>query len=580
LSCNAASEGVGCGLRSCEQEQGAAALAERVVREPLPFLVRAGEILAGSLDYEQTLHRLLDIVVPALADMCSVHLLDEDGRFRRIAARHHTAEAAALSAGLTDQYMDFGERDGPIHRLLASATSILSSPVTDADLDLIVGPVRRAEIVRHLGVTSAMVVPLVARGRPFGVLCMSTAVRPTFELAHLHLAEEIGRRGALALDSARLYQDARVLNERLAEQLGLSDAVVRNIAEGIMVTDCDWRITYVNPVAEQILGRSRDDLIGKNAHEVAHVRDETGTPFTERECRVREVLLTGRTVRLDDEVFIRADGETFPVDISSSPLTKDGRVVGAVTIFRDVSDRKQAELDRSRLERALRRLVHQLMGAQEDERRRLAYEIHDGVAQMASGVQQLVEAYAHDFPGATEAARNRMDVTIGLARRTVSEIRRVLAGLRPTVLDDFGLARGLRAYAEGLAGENLNVAFSESVGAQRLDSEVEIALFRLAQEALTNVRKHARVREATLRLRREDDRIVVEVEDGGSGFDLASLRECDRPGERLGLFGMRERIAQVGGSVEIRSRRGEGTLVRAVVPVAGLAAGRGGTEGE
>ena len=896
LSCNVASEGTACCLRSCEHVQGAAAaLAERVVREPLPFLVRAGEILAGSLDYDQTLHHLLEIIVPTLADICAVHLLGEDGRFRRIAARHHSAEAAAISEGLTGYSMDVGECDGPIHQLLASSTSLLCSPVTDADIDLIVGPEPRAGVVKRLGVTSVMVVPLSARGRPFGVLSMSTVVRPPFEIADLHLAEEIGRRGALALDSAllyraasesqraterarqrmaflaeasaalaasldirttlqtvvrlavphlaescslavaeddgslhrlavahadperqrlidaqspiiptnghashpmaivletgrplvdnaitdetrrsyasgeylellrrldirarmvvpleargrrigtltlatsdpartfdeddvalgvelagraalaldnaRLYQGARILNDRLAEQLELSDAVVRNIAEGIMVTDCDWRITYVNPVAEQVFGCSRDDLIGKNAHDVAHVRDETGAPLPERECRVRDVLLTGRTVRLDDEMFIRADGETFPVDISSSPLTKDGRVVGAVTIFRDVSDRKrhrealqrseerlrralasagmvmwefdfatgrtlrsdlagtlygrpnaellddpddhvrlvhpddrehvrtvqqeatrsgdgyevdyrvlrpdgtvrwvssrasvfrnalgrpiglsgtthditarkEAELDRSRLEQALRRLVHQLMGAQEDERRRLAYEIHDGVAQMASGVQQLVEAYAHDFPGASEAARNRMDVAIGLARRTVSEIRRVLAGLRPTVLDDFGLARGLRAYADGLADENLTVAFSESIGTQRLDSEVEIALFRLAQEALTNVRKHARVREAALRLNQEDDQIVLEVEDGGSGFDLASLRECDRPGERLGLLGMRERIAQVGGSVEIRSRCGEGTLVRAVVPVSGLTAGRSGTEGD
>jgi len=877
VACNVASEGASCGLRSSDHPGGATALAERVVRDPLPFLVTAGEILAGSLDYEQTLHRLLDIVVPTLADMCSVHLLDEDGRFRRIAARHHTAEAAALSEHLTDHYIDSGERDGPIHRLLASATSLLSSPVTDADLDLIVGRERRTQIVQHLGITSAMVVPLSARGRPFGVLCMSTAVRPSFELAHLDLAEEIGRRAALALDSAllyrdvhesqraterarqrmaflaeasatlaasldirttlravvrlavphlaescilavaeedgslrrlavahadperqrlldahgpiiptnghdahpmavvlatgrplvdnaitdetrtsyasgeylellrsldirarlvvpleargrrigtltlstsdpartfdeddvalgvelagraalaldnaRLYQDARILNDRLAEQLELSDAVVRNIAEGIMVTDCDWNVTYVNPVAEQLLGRSGSDLVGRDVHQIVRVRDETGDALSEPECRIRRVLLTGQPVRLDDEEFIRADGETFPVALSSSPLMKDGRVVGAVTIFRDVSDRKrhrealqrseerlrralasagmvmwehnfatgrtlrsdlagalfgrpnaellddpaehirlvhpedrayvhetqqealragvgyevdyrvlwpdgtvrwvssrarvfrdahghplgmsgtthditarkQAELDRSRL-------VHQLMGAQEDERRRLAYEIHDGVAQMASGVQQLVEAYAHDFPGASDEARNRMEVAIGLARRTVSEIRLVLTGLRPTVLDDFGLARGLRAYADGLAGEGLAVTVSESIGGQRLDSDVEIALFRLAQEALTNVRKHARVREAALRLRREEDRIVVEVEDSGSGFDLAALTDCDRPGERLGLLGMQERIAQVGGSVEIRSRCGEGTLVRAVVPISG-----------
>jgi PAS domain S-box-containing protein len=864
-------------LSHCSQVAAATAFAEGVVRDPLPFLISAGEQLAASLEYEQTIERLLDIVVPALADMCSIHLLDDDGRFRRIGARHHTAEAAALSEGLTDHYLDSGEQDGPIHRLLVNGTSLLSSPVADAELDLIVGPVRRAQIARQLGITSVMVVPLTARGRPFGVLCMSTSVRPRFERAHLHLAEEVGRRGALALDTARLYravsqsqldaerarrrtaflaeasatlaasldirttlktvvqlavptmaescslalaqedgtmrrvavahanparqrlidessptiptnghathpmavvlasgrplvdnaitddtrrsyandeyldllreldirarlvvpleargrrigtltlatsdpartfdgddvalgvelagraalaidnarlyEDACIANERLAEQLGLSDAIVQNIAEGIMVIDPEGRLTYVNPVAEQLLGRSSSDLLGRVAHEVAHVRDETGTPLPVEECGVRDVFLTGRTARLDDEVFIRADGETFPVALSSSPLLKDGRIVGAVTIFRDVSDRKRHReaLRRSeeRLRRALtsagmvmwehdfatgrtlrsdmasvlygrpneeladdpreharlvhpddrehfittqqgairagvgyevdyrvlwpdgtvrwvssrasvfrnahgrplglsgtthditdrkqaeidrRRLVRQLMMAQEDERRRLAYEIHDGLAQMASGVQQLVEAYAFDFPSESETARNRMDVTIGLARRTVDEIRRVLAGLRPTVLDDFGLARGLRAFADGLTAENLRVRFDESLGPERLAVDVEIALFRLAQEALTNVRKHTQVHEAELRLWRDGAHVILEVEDHGSGFDLTALKGPDRPGERLGLLSMQERVAQVGGVVEIKSRRGAGTLVRAVVPVFG-----------
>ena len=907
----------------------ATALAERVVRDPLPFLVSAGEMLAASLDYEQTLRCLVEIVVPTLADVCSVHLLDDDGRFRRIASAGHTEGPAGLGEELTDHAVDAGERDGPMHRLLASGASLLGSPVTDEHLDLIVGTKRRMQITRQVHLTSVLVVPLTARERPFGVLCMGTSLRPRFEQAHLHLAEEVGRRAALALDTARLYraisqsraaaerarqrtaflaeasaalagsldirttlqtvvrlavptmaescsvvltdedgsfrrvavahsdperqqfidqqsqiipthggalhpmtialstgrphvengitderrrtyasgeylellqrldirarlvvpleargrrfgglilamadrcrtfdeddvalgvelagraalaidnarlyQDVCRANERLADQLELSDAIVRNIADGIMVTDCGWNITYVNPVAEQLFGRPRNELIGRDAHEVVRGHDEAGTPLPLDECRIRDVLLSGWIVRLDDEAFVRADGVTFPVALSASPLSKDGQVVGAVTIFRDVSDvrrqrealerseerlrralnrlqrsvaallglhdvsklltsgsdldalgrrvleiavraarlqsavlRRQSSTGRVRLwqrvgpdnllrggcggravaqaraqtvasgqpgvvqarrgahedgeltcwlvplivkgdvigvleafgeprpdeeltleilgsialqaatalenarlyrevadsERALRRLVHQLMGAQEDERRRLTYEIHDGFAQMATGVQQLVEAYAHDFPSESETGRNRMDVTIGLARRTVAEVRRVLAGLRPTVLDDFGLARGLHAYAEGLVAENVTVTFAESLGPERLDSNVEIALFRLAQEALTNVRKHAQVGCAELRLHRDNGQIVLEVEDGGCGFDLAALQGCTRPGEHLGLLSMRERITQVGGSVEITSRCGEGTLVRAVVPISGPA---------
>lgn len=162
-----------------------------------------------------------------------------------------------------------------------------------------------------------------------------------------------------------------------------------------------------------------------------------------------------------------------------------------------------------------------------------------------------------------------MDIAIGLARQTVSEIRRVLAGLRPTVLDDFGLARGLRAYAEGLAAEGLSVRFSEAIGTRRLPSTIEIVLFRLAQEALTNVRKHAGVDSAELRLSRRHADIVLEVEDRGRGFDLAAVAHSERPGQRLGLLSMHERIGHVNGTLEILSQCGKGTLVRAVVPIVG-----------
>jgi PAS domain S-box-containing protein len=528
--------------------------------------------------------------------------------------------------------------------------------------------------------------------------------------------------------SAGSYECAAT--DRLERRLELSDAIVGSIAEGILAVDRENRLTFVNPVAEKLLGRSSDELIGRHVHDVAHIGDDVGAMRPASACRIQSVLTSGQTVTLDDQFFIRADGTIFPVALTCSPLLRNGDIVGAVTVFRDDSEhrrhrkelhrseerlrrsltsagmvvwerdfetgrtvrsdlastlygrpseelvddpeshlrlvhpddrerlaelvngaveaeggyqieyrviwpdgtvrwlagrasvfrdrdgsprglsgtthditaRKMAELELSRLleerqaeaaelrelhrrlketaqenvrlyrevaksEQALRRLVHKLMVAQEEERRRLAYEIHDGVAQMASGVQQLVEAYAHDFPGPSEAARHRMEVASGLARRTVAEIRRVLAGLRPAVLDDFGLARGLRAYAEGLRAECLVVDFVESVGSERLPPDVEIALFRLAQEALTNVRKHAGVGTARLGLDRSGNRVVLEVEDRGRGFDLASVGRSDRPGERLGLLSMQERIAQIGGTLEIRSRRCEGTLVRAVVPV-------------
>jgi signal transduction histidine kinase len=239
---------------------------------------------------------------------------------------------------------------------------------------------------------------------------------------------------------------------------------------------------------------------------------------------------------------LEAIGEARPSDeltceILGSIALQAATAIENARLYREVADR----------ERALHHLVQQLMATQEDERRHLAYEIHDGFAQLASGVQQLLEAYAHDLPPESDVARQRMEVLLNLAGRTVEEIRRVLAGLRPTVLDDFGLASGLRAYADGLASEGQRVQFAETLGPVRLPSHVEIALFRLAQEALSNVKRHAGVESAELRLTRTSEHIMLEVKDQGRGFDLTSVKRSDRPGEHMGLLSMQERIAQIGG---------------------------------
>lgn len=269
-------------------------------------------------------------------------------------------------------------------------------------------------------------------------------------------------------------------------------------------------------------------------------------------------------VRIKGEVIgiLEALGDPRPadeptLDILGSIALQAATALENVRLYRDVADS----------ERALRRLVHQLMTAQEDERRRLANDIHDGFAQLAAGVQHVVEAYAHQFPGQSGAARERLDVAIGLARRTVAEIRRMLADLRPSVLEDFGLEQALRAHAAGLAAEGLAVTFTGTVRSLRLPDDVEIALFRVAQEALTNIQKHATVPRADLRLLRNGNQLVLEIRDHGRGFDVATAGASGGPGEHLGLLSMSERIAQVAGTLDITSESGAGTLVRAVVPI-------------
>ena len=218
-------------------------------------------------------------------------------------------------------------------------------------------------------------------------------------------------------------------------------------------------------------------------------------------------------------------------------------------------------------ERRLQELVGKLMAAQEEERRRVAYEVHDGLAQVAMGAHQQLQAFVHDPHPDSAKARRRLERALELVLQTTEEARRVIADLRPTTLDDFGLAAALQLQAEELRADGWEVSYDEALGEDRLPSEIETALYRVAREALWNARKHAGTTLVGITLERCGEKVHLEVRDFGRGFDPAAVSGDGGPGERVGLSSMRERIALLGGDFEIRSRQGEGTTVVAEVPL-------------
>jgi signal transduction histidine kinase len=231
-------------------------------------------------------------------------------------------------------------------------------------------------------------------------------------------------------------------------------------------------------------------------------------------------------------------------------------------------------------ERELHELVGRLIGAQEEERHRVAYEIHDGFTQMAAAAYRRLELFAEHRP--QESAQDQQELkdavadAVALVRRTVDEARRVIANLRPTTLDDFGLATAIRMQAEELSAEGYKMIYEETLGEARLPGTLESAFFRVAQEALANVRKHAHTQRVRVALGRRDGSVRLEVRDWGRGFTPAEIKQGAGPGERVGLSSMRERIALLGGSLEVLSEPGQGTAVVAEVPLQGTT----GTTGE
>jgi signal transduction histidine kinase len=257
-----------------------------------------------------------------------------------------------------------------------------------------------------------------------------------------------------------------------------------------------------------------------------------------------------------------------------------------VAILESLATQAASALENARLygelaerERRLQELVGKILVAQEEERRRVAYEVHDGLAQIAAAAHQHLQAFAQYHPPASQEGREDLDRVSKLVRQTVGEARRIIADLRPTALDDLGLEAAIRLQLEALRAEGWQIGYEGDLDDERLPVPVETALFRVAQEALANVVKHARTRRVNLaleRLRGPREAVRLSVRDYGVGFSPDTPASTSGPGERVGLSGMRERVALLGGGFRVASRPGAGTLIVAEVPLRELVVGPSG----
>jgi signal transduction histidine kinase len=276
-----------------------------------------------------------------------------------------------------------------------------------------------------------------------------------------------------------------------------------------------------------------------------------------------------------------------PVEAWALPLRAQERVIGILEVYGAnladgsgnaelgiLADQAASALERARLyreaaerERRLEDLVRRLLLAQEEERRRVAYEVHDGLAQLAAAAQQHLEAFASRYRSANSQRRDELNQALTLARDTVREARHVIAGLRPTVLDDFGLAPAISFELQRLRAEGWQVEYTDGLGPVRLEPTLETALFRVAQEALANVYKHAQSNRVAVTLERRLKTVRLEIRDWGRGFRPVAAQTGSDPRERVGLAGIQERIALLRGRCSIQSRPGAGVRIRVEVPL-------------
>ncbi len=357
---------------------------------------------------------------------------------------------------------------------------------------------------------------------------------------------------------------------RLIDQRTRYDQLIELSPDGVLIVDQAHNIGMANPAMITMLQRQNEqEIIGRPLAMFVSPAHHT----LAQNC-VEQILQQPTMISIELE-FVVMDGK---------PLVQGEVHAGHVVwndqpavqlIVRDVTERKMAEAEHIRLlrklaerERRLQYLVEKMMRSQEEERRRVAYELHDGLAQVASSTHQQLQTYASLYYPDDTHASSKLDAILVSAQRVVKEARQVIAGMRPTLLDDFGLASALRMEIENLRENGWDIVYEESSMVYRMSPTIETTFYRVAQEALTNVRNHANTTRVRVVLRCDEHIVHFEVQDWGDGFviDQNTVGAGQESGYHIGLAGMEERIHLINGEFRIFSEPGKGTLVIAEAP--------------
>jgi len=334
----------------------------------------------------------------------------------------------------------------------------------------------------------------------------------------------------------------------LADVPALWDAMQRTSGEYIVIVDRDGIIRWCNRVDE---GFHVDQVIGQSFS--AFSPDDSREPIARS---LADVFATGQERTLESTVR-RLDGTLNYFTLRLGPVCIAGRTAAVMVCCENIRPLRTSE---TALQRE-RTLLRRLLTIQERERQLVSYEIHDGLAQYLAGAMMHLEACAHDAGGSPRS--HDLHEGLRLLRSATEEARRLISGLRPPALDELGIVDAVQTLVVEARTDVPTVRFEHALPRGRLPADVETTIFRIVQESLANVRRHARAGAVDVLLASTaDGGIRIVVRDDGAGFDPAAV-----PAERFGLEGIRQRARLLGGETTITSRPGAGTTIDVTVPV-------------
>ncbi|MFH1739605.1 MAG: PAS domain S-box protein, partial [bacterium] len=369
--------------------------------------------------------------------------------------------------------------------------------------------------------------------------------------------------------------------------------LIESINDIIYTLDEDGVITYVSPAIRSVLGYRPSDLIGRSGFDLVHPDDRS------RSMESFQRILAGES-QVSEYHFVAASGDLRWMRTSTRMVSRGNRVIGVHGIVTDMTDRKQAEdalqqahddlehrvkertndlleanralkdeiAERKRAEKHIHILTQELIKAQENERRKIALDLHDNVAQELSGVRVGLSMLFDDHPEISHEVKQKVSDLSKILHESIVAIRDLAYYLRPSSLDQLGLVNTVFQYGKDFS-EKTNTQFefySAGLDNLELDFDTAINLYRVTQEALNNVKKHAAASHVTIRLAASSTNILLRIEDNGKGFDVQERTKSALLEKRMGLGSMEERISLLQGRMNIASHPNEGTKVLIEVP--------------
>jgi two-component system sensor histidine kinase UhpB len=380
------------------------------------------------------------------------------------------------------------------------------------------------------------------------------------------LKQRLTRLGAAverALEDAGKRRQLRQAEELLKESEERFRILFQTAGSFIGVSDSNGRLLELNLEAERVSGWQRQEVLGLN---FLHL---FVPPSYEKAVEEDfQKVLSGREIRgLEVPLKLRDGGERPFLWNVNRLLGKDGEVLGAMAVGQDITAQKRAEGELRESEQKLRLLTTQILTAQEDERKRISRELHDELGQSLTVLKLGLRGVNRCLSEPPEI-KEELENIANYLDETIEKVRRLSRALSPAILEDLGLVPALKYLMDEFSPHyTINHDFAIEDLDHLFPKEAQIIIFRIFQESLTNIAKHAHAKKVHLAIRQADGEVLFEVEDDGQGFEVGTILSRSAMNKGLGVAALYERAKMLGGSLQIQSRKGGGTRITCCVPV-------------